>query len=146
MSCSHCRAGSVAEVCVCQAGARTRSGQVQGPSAGPQLMLPALIKFWGFVWPCLVTLAGYEDSVCRDLPIRDVMNMVLLLQITCPLFILMGKGLLHAPLNPVLEACFYWASLFFLSLSLSLFIYLSATPSITTEACSYNRGYFKSRY
>lgn len=55
------------EVCVCQAGVRTRSGQVQEPNAGPQLMLPALIKFRGFVFPCLVTLEGYEDSVCRDL-------------------------------------------------------------------------------
>ncbi len=75
-SCSHCRAGSMAEVCVCQAGVRTRSGQVQGPSAGPQLMLPVLIKFRGFVRPCLVTLAGYEDSKCAGIYLRDVMNMV----------------------------------------------------------------------
>ncbi len=60
----------MAEVCVCQAGVRTQSGQVQGPSAGPQLMLPVLINFRGFVRPCLVTLAGCEVSMCRDLPNR----------------------------------------------------------------------------
>ncbi len=41
----------------------------------------------------------------------------------------MGKGLLHAPLNPVLEACFYWASLFSLTLSLSPSISLLHPPS-----------------
>lgn len=35
--------------------------------AGSQLKLSALIKFRGFVCPCLVTLAAYEDSACRDL-------------------------------------------------------------------------------
>lgn len=53
---------------VWRAGMRTRLEQVQGPSSGPQLMLPELIKFRGFVRACLVTLVGYEDSMCRDLP------------------------------------------------------------------------------
>lgn len=68
--------------------------------------------------------------MCRDLP--EGRNEHGLFKITRPLFVLMGKGLLHASLNLAFEASFYQSSHFFFS----LIIYLSGIPSIITETCT----------